>query len=71
MGIEKSAGCNKMSCRFGIEVVQQLPSVLQLTNQLQPLATDAVSCSNCGCKFCYRCLKDITEEGYDHFGSNS
>ena len=38
--IEKSEGCNKMSC-------------------------------SCGCKFCYRCGKDITEVGYDHFGATT
>ena len=26
---------------------------------------------NCGIYFCFRCLKDITDVGYDHFGSNS
>ena len=61
-----------------IQTAQSLAMIKRSTKQC-PSCRSAVSktrgCNKmscpCGTKFCYSCSKDITAEGYDHFGPNS
>jgi E3 ubiquitin-protein ligase RNF14 len=61
-----------------IQTAQSLAMIKKSTKQC-PSCRSAVSktrgCNKmscpCGTKFCYVCSKDITAEGYDHFGPNS